>query len=272
MSLEQDITELTKTASGLIDSFQQKEQAIEQKIADILPDSADGLNDFTTVEFFVDAVEGDDNNNGLSPDAPFKTVDAISGSVPHIGVLKISLKRDQRHLFSGVTGMLIGHVTVGAYGGDGEADPILQCLPIESSSGDPIIIGIVLKMGIFYFNNVVLDCSYSGAQVLNRDSGIVGYNQGEITVFLYDTKVLLNGHPLTAAFAGFRGVHLNMVGSEVNRGGTTENHMLIKSKSNSDPVILLNLTSSTFTGSTTDVAALLPTNASRTNIYANVDI
>lgn len=272
MSLEQDITELTKTASGLIDSFQQKEQAIEQKIADILPDAVEGLNSFVDVEFYVDAVAGSDANDGLTPESAMQTLDGVDNKLPRVGIAKINLKKGQRHTFQRLSGLFIGNISISLYGNEEDSVPVLQCLPSLNSANEPIIFGIVLRLGQIYFNRIVLDCTYSGSETLSRDSGLVGYTQGMITVSLYDSKVLLSGHPLTAAFAGYRGVNLSLVGTQVNRGAVTSNNVLIKSKSTSNPLISLNLTSATFTGATTDIASLLPTDAGRANIFANEDV
>lgn len=100
MSLEQQIADLVAEASALNATFQSKKAEIETALA-----AAVAMAPSMIRTYYVDAVNGDDGNDG-NQTAPFATIKKAVDSVPKYGGGLIFLKSGQTH-------MLTDHVSVG---------------------------------------------------------------------------------------------------------------------------------------------------------------
>ena len=89
MSLDSEIAQLTGSANTLIDTFQQKEDAIGQAVNAALAAIPEGYK-----VYFVDQQFGSDDNDGISAETALKSVEEAIDRTPVGGVLYLQLCSD----------------------------------------------------------------------------------------------------------------------------------------------------------------------------------
>lgn len=89
MSLTTDITNLTAQVSQLIQTVDQQDDVVRQKISQLA-----AMVPNTARTYYVDAINGDDANDGLSPDTSFATLHRALQKAPAGGICNIRLLSD----------------------------------------------------------------------------------------------------------------------------------------------------------------------------------
>lgn len=98
MALEQDIAELVQASNNLTGVVEGKIKEIDKAVASAVSGIPEAVRDESHKRLYLDSINGDDNNSGLSVNSPLKTFRKASSLTMHGGVVEIYLLND--YIFS----------------------------------------------------------------------------------------------------------------------------------------------------------------------------
>ena len=123
--------------------------------------------------FYVDAVNGDDNNTGTI-DSPFKTIKKAIDSVPIGGMGTIYLKDDQTHIVSGLGFYVKNKTIIIKRSGDGNNSPTLQIKSWISGDYNYYVSFQGINYSIYFYNINIEDYKTDSSLNDNIGWGIFG--------------------------------------------------------------------------------------------------
>lgn len=205
MSLEVQIAALVAASNTLTGAINGKVSEINAKVkaaTDSVPAVVRGL---ARQIFYIDAVGGDDNNDGATTGSAFKTTAAAQARAVNGGVVELRFKGGQTHYVDFF--MELGRIVVSSYDRATEAEedrPLLIPSGISVNAlNERHIRGIGLTSGSIYFGYVNLRCHYDAGGTLEVSSGFIRYTNSNVVIVFRYARIELGNLPLARLYLGY---------------------------------------------------------------------
>jgi hypothetical protein len=209
MSLDADIGNLVAASQSLVDTFEAKENDIQQQVNAALATIPENKK-----TFYVDAINGDDTNLG-NFSAPIKTLDQAIKRTPYAGYCRVFLLSDyhlDRSIFCGCSLYINGR------NGNDYHTITSQFTPNESGDIDRIG-GIRPELSVslqFEYCNIELPADVTGNILNSHTFGLINHFESgsppKVSVKLSSCNVTHNGGSM-ALLTAMRGTHLTLITS-----------------------------------------------------------
>jgi hypothetical protein len=209
MSLESQVAALVSAASNLTSQVAGKMAGIDQKIDEAtaaVPETIRGLADQS---FYIDAIEGDDTNEGTMA-APLRTSSEAARRAVQGGNIALHFRQQQTHTAEFF--MATGRIFVSSYGG---LDTTLESNRAKlrarytvDSDGDQRLYGIGVRVGQVFFLRVSVMCDNEElltGQIRESQSSFIQYADSSIAVILSDCDINLKTAAFTTSYSGYSG-------------------------------------------------------------------
>lgn len=219
MSLESQIAALVSAANSLTSQVAGKMNQIDQKVDEATASVPRVIRKLSQQSFFIDAIAGDDNNDG-SIDSPFKTVNAANSRAVNGSYIALYFRENQTHVVNGAGfSMETGMIALVKWGAeDSLTDPILHINPTLLGNGNYSGFFCSLRTGNILISRCKVRTVFDSAEkILDRAASFIGYSNSVVSTIFHLCTIELRDMPLIAAYAGYSGrdVHLSHTSIEV---------------------------------------------------------
>ena len=209
MSLDTDIGNLVAASQSLVDTFEAKENDIQQKVNAALATIPENKK-----TFYLDAINGDDTNVG-NFSAPLKTLDEAIKRTPYAGYCRVFLLSDyhlDHSIFCGCSLYINGrngndyHTITSQFtlNDNGEVDRMGGLRPELSVSFQ------------FEYCNIEMPADIAGTKLLSHTYGFLNQFEAgappKVSLKLSSCNLTHNGGSM-AFLAAMRGTHLTLIAS-----------------------------------------------------------
>lgn len=218
MALETTIAGLIDACRALTDTVSQKMAGIDQKVdaaTQSVPNIIRGLSEQT---FYIDALNGDDINNGTATNAPLKTINGANGKAVNGARIRFYFRENQTHVVEGGGfSMEVGSIQLLKWGENANTDshPVLLFKPgLAGSSHSGYFVRLV--NGTILAEYCVVKTEFdpsSGA--LNDSSSFFGYTTSDVTILMYRAKLSLKNIPAISTHAGYSARNIYMAATSI---------------------------------------------------------
>lgn len=274
MSLETTIASLVAAANALTNEVSGKIADINKKVlaaTDAVPALVRSLASQT---FYIDAVDGDDNNAGTST-KPLKTALAASNKVVSGSQVTLYFKTKQTHTVSVL--LPVGRLVIAAYGSsdikDSNDRPILKVgLGALDDLGYQRAAGPGVSSGQIFFTGVNVVCDMESTAPLATDVSFIRYLNSHCSILMYWCDITLGNIPFAAMYAGYsaRDIFLASVNIKAKAGFEATAKLLLN-RNQTAPAVRFEAHGVSLTGITGNWAQLLPAK-SGDNYLTNVTL
>lgn len=220
MSLEQTIADLVAASNNLTGTINSKMNEIDQKVDEATASVPDTIRGLSTQTFYIDAVEGDDSNDGETTSTPRKTIKGLQAILVNGSYIQIAVKEGQVHeVQGGGISLNSGNIRFTRWNDtNGISRPVIKWIPEIDPNDTSRVYGYAmgLQNGSFSFNKVDIYADSNGGN-LHDSASFIRYRPGHVTVFAYLADITLNDSRLATSSVGycvrdfsFRSVNVNI--------------------------------------------------------------
>ncbi len=125
MSLEQTIADLVAASNNLTGIINGKVEEIDQKVDQATSSVPQKVSSMSFQTFFIDAVSGDDSNDGTSV-SPFKTTAPVADKIIPSFSTRINFRGGQTHNLVGMGYSTVGYVEIMGWDHEALGRPTLK--------------------------------------------------------------------------------------------------------------------------------------------------
>lgn len=218
MSLETQIASLVTASNNLTAAINGKITEINAKVkqaTDSVPSVVRGLS---RQVFYIDAIDGDDNNDGKTLARAFKTTAGAQAHAVNGSVVELRFRGGQVHyvdLF-----FELGRIVCTTTGIDTSADDsqraTLRPSPVLSSDGGYTVRGLGVTWGTVYLTNVNVECHTDVVGNISGDSGFIRYTNSNVSVVFRNVTLRLGNLPFARVYLGYAQRDLAMSAIRIN--------------------------------------------------------
>tara|TARA_Y100000782_G_scaffold3033_1_gene3488 strand:- start:472 stop:1314 length:843 start_codon:yes stop_codon:yes gene_type:complete len=209
MSLETTIADLVSAANNLTSSVNGKMNEIDQKVDQATEAVPSTIRDLASQSFYIDAVGGDDSNDGTIQQ-PLKTSGEATRRAVQGGNVNLYFKQQQAHVAEFF--METGRVFVSSWGGLDttveENRPKLRARHQLDGAGDHRIYGIGVRVGQIFFLRVSIMCDNEElltGTLRKEQSSFIQYADSNMSVILRECDINLKTSAFVSSHSGYSG-------------------------------------------------------------------
>jgi len=277
MALEQTIADLVSAANNLTGAVNGKMNEIDQKVDEATASVPNEIQRMSDQLFYVDALDGDDNNDGTSTSSPLKSISALNSRAVNGGRVRILLRENQNHIVSGegFAAVKSGVISVAKWGSwsDSSTNPVIR---VETETkADGLFYGFFCSIlsGSVLIANCTIQTAHDIAKgELDPSASFIEYTNSNVYVILYRCKLEMENMAFITAYSGWsrRGISMAACSIEVlaNETGVAK---LVNKKTNSVPVLEVEASDVTLLGGLT-WADLIPYTTDKSSIQTNLTL
>ncbi len=256
---------LTETVEGKIGEIDQK---VDEATSSV-PATIAALSSQT---FYIDAVGGDDNNDGLTPNTAVQNVKVLNDKVVNGSFVMLLFFANQNHTVNFF--MYNGYIRVGVYGSTPTTDSYPKLYPeIKYSGGKHLVYGLGAYLGTLYFNKVKLMCDSQGIfDVTPRDlaNGFIRYTDSNLTIIGYGAHIHLVDMPFSAGYSGYSVRDFCFSSAVIDKTLCTNDGQILKNINSTENTFRLDVYSTSLVNVPGGWAELMPETTDKVNMLTNV--
>lgn len=204
MSLETQIAALVTASNSLTAAINGKITEINAKVKQATDSVPSVVRSLARQYFYIDAVNGDDNNDGTSA-KPLKTASAAQSRAVNGGVVELRFKGGQTHAcdFFFETGRIVCTTYGEASSAAADRAVIAPALVSTDANGTRMVRAMGVTSGPIYFSNINLLCHYEGGGPFDPASGFIRYTNSQSQCTLRNVELTLGNVPFARIYLGY---------------------------------------------------------------------
>lgn len=261
MSLESTVASLVEASNNLTSAVTGKIKEIDNKVkaaTDAVPAIIRGLS---SQEFFIDAVDGKDSNDGLTSATPLKTAKAAESRVVSGSQVSLYFKIRQAHDVDFV--LRVGRLFIAPYGYTGtlqSADrPLLRPVLGPIYDGWQYASGPSVASGQIFFYDVNLYADIPSALPMKNDASFIRYIDSHLSVTIHRSEITLGNIPFAGMYSGYSARDLYMSAVSISiKPGSESGAALLKNLNGTAPTVRIEGSTVQLVGITGGWASILP--------------
>lgn len=271
---------LETTVAALVDASNKLTAAVTGKVAEIdlkvkaATDAVPALvRSMSTQQYFVDAVDGLDTNEGTQA-KPFKTANAAQAKIVSGAQVTVYFKARQTHEVNLI--LRSGRLVLASYAFTDVQDST-QRATIKPALGGVAndlqdTYGLGVSSGQIFLYGLNLMADVQTALGLTNVASVIRYADSHVTVMMNWCDVVLGNIPFATMYTGYSARDIYMSSTKVSiKAGYEATAKLLKNLNGTNPTVRIEAHASTLVGVSGGWASLLPTKGAE-NYLTNLSI
>jgi len=244
---------------------------IDQKVNEATAAVPDAIVAMASQEFYIDAENGSDSNDGLSSSKPVQNASALEGRVVSGSYVNLLFRANQSHTVNFF--MNNGYIRIGNYGGGSSNESWPKLYPkVVLTGGQHKTYGLGLYSGTIFCAQVKLMCDSQGmfdSTTRYSANGFISYSESNVCVVTYFAEVHLIDMPYSAAHSGYSSRDFYFSSVTIDKTNCTADGVILKNINSTENTFRLDVYSVSLVGVPGGWAELMPETTEKLNMFTN---